>query len=669
MRKIIISVILSTFSLVLMAQESFLVNKTAQVASYKIDAELNTDAKMITGNEILTWINTSNDTISELMFHTYLNAFKNSESTFFKESERECGWNLSNNLDSSEWGYIDILRMVTLDGEPLTQDLKYVSPDTGNRKDQTVMSVKLPRPLYPGGVIKLNISFLSKLPKIISRTGYERGDFYLVGQWFPKIAVYEPAGMRNRKKSGWNCHEFHYNSEFYADFGTYDVSITLPDKYVVGATGVETYNAVDGGRKTVKFHAEDVLDFAWTASPRFKTYKDSYEVGGQTKAIKLLYLPEHSGKSDRYIESLKHAMEYMYKNVGEYPYSQITVVDVPFYALGASGMEYPMFITVNVSDQILGLGCKDLESVTVHEFVHNYFMATVASNEAEEAWLDEGFTQFYETQIMDSYYSDGSLFNLMGFKVNSFESTRLEYTQSYNPAIACIDNFSWKYPTHTYGMLVYQKTATMLATIRGLLGEEKFNRAMKMYYEKWKFKHPCGQDFFNCINQIVAEINDPIFGNNLNWFFHSAFKTDQVCDYKLTKIVNDVVFCSEKGWFDSGLEKILGEENDSTVVKSFVYVQRMGTMVMPVEILVKFKNGETELVKWDGKGRCKEFSFTKNSSIVSAQIDPENKIACDIDLVNNSISYENNSSNPIWKYASKFLFWLENIFMSIAFFA
>lgn len=663
MRKIIISSLLCLSCIVCSAQDLVLENRTEQIASYKIDAKLDTEAKMISATEIITWKNNTKDTVSELMFHTYLNAFKNSKSTFFLESAREYGYNLSEDFSDSDWGYIDILRMTTLEGDPLTPDLKYVHPDTNNEDDQTVMKVVLPKSVVPGGQIQISVSFLSKLPKILKRTGYERGNFFMVGQWFPKIAVYEPKGMRGRKTAGWNCHEFHFNSEFYADFGTYEVSINVPEKYVVGATGVETYNATLGdGTKTYKFFANDVIDFAWTASPDYKVMLDTYN----NKGIKLLYMPEHSSDAERYINAVKFAMEYMQKNVGEYPYPQITLADCPFYARNAAGMEYPMFITVN-TNRIDGI--HEAESVAVHEFVHNYFMAAVASNEFEEAWLDEGITYFYEGEILDAYFGEGSDFNFLGFKKNASEKVRLGYTQSYNPAISTVNNYVWRYPSHTYQLMAYNKPATMLQTLKGMLGEENFNAAMKNYYERFKYSHPSANDFYGVINKKVSEIKNPDLGDNLNWFFKSAFLTDEVCDYKLTKIVNTVVRESQKGFFDSGLDKILGREDGESVIKSSVFVQRMGTMVMPVEVLVRFKNGDEEIVKWDGKGRCKEFSFTKNSSVVSAQIDPENKIRCDIDLINNSISYESDSQNPIWKYASKFLFWVENVFQTVFFFA
>jgi hypothetical protein len=310
-----------------------------------------------------------------------------------------------------------------------------------------------------------------------------------------------------------------------------------------------------------------------------------------------------------------------------------------------------------------------MEASVIHEFVHNYFMAVVASNEFEEAWLDEGITQFYEGEIMDCYYGEGSLVNFFGYKKNDSEQDRLNYTQSYNPAISTIDNFAWRYPSYTYGTMVYDKASTMMRTLKGMMGDEHFDNAMKSYFNKYQFKHPSGRDFAAVVNEEVASMNNPDLGQNLDWFFNSMLRTDEVCDYKLTKIVNRRQNNVKHGFFDTGLEKLFMDKDTVSEITSSIYVQRMGTMVMPVEVLVTMEDGSTRLLKWNGKERCKEFVITGTQRVVSAQIDPENKIACDVDIINNSVTKESSGTNPIWKYAVKFLFWLENIFQTVAFFA
>ncbi|MCQ2973180.1 MAG: M1 family metallopeptidase [Bacteroidales bacterium] len=646
----------------LLLEDSFSPTHSNNCASYNITAKLDAEAKVVSGTEIITWKNTSNDTINELMFHTYLNAFKNTQSTFFQESLAE-GEISINEIGESDWGYIDIQRMVIVDGDPLLQDLKYVQPDDKNTADQTVMSVALPNPILPGQEIKLLVNFLSKLPRIITRTGFERGDFYMVGQWFPKIGVYEPAGMRGRKEGGWNCHQFHAHSEFYSDFGNYDVTITVPESFKVASTGVLQKEFTDTeGFRTFIYQANDIIDFAWSASPRFLVMNDTWK----GKGIKLYYMPEHGGQAERYVQAVKNAMEYMESNVGEYVYPQITMVDVPYYAEKSAGMEYPMFFTVSTFRHMPS-GIKSPEQYTIHEFVHNYFQAVVATNEFEEAWLDEGFTSFYECEIMDKYY--GSYFNMFGYKVDDSEMMRTLYTQWSNPAISIVDNYCWKYPTHTYEMLSYSKPMVMLKSLKGLMGEENFKLAIQNYYRKWKFNHPCGQDLLNCVNNVAQNNSKNDELKDYTWFFNSLLRTDEVCDYKLTSIKNTLVEGGIQGFFDNGITKIFqkGEQTEKQY-KSSVFVQRMGTMVVPIEVLVTLENGDTQKFNWDGRGRCKEFVINGNQKVISAQIDPENKIYCDIDLVNNSYSLEANTS-PAWKYATKFLFWVENLFQTIAFLA
>src|SRR5262249_12288035 len=140
----------------------------------------------------------------------------------------------------------------------------------------TVLAVPLPHPVPPHGTITLQIAFRSKLPKIFARTGFVR-DYFLVGQWYPKIGVYETAGMRERQSGGWNCHAFHANSEFYADYGRFDVSFTVPNRFVVGATGRRVSATKNGDRTTYRYVQDDVHDFAWTADPRFAVTEFSFE--------------------------------------------------------------------------------------------------------------------------------------------------------------------------------------------------------------------------------------------------------------------------------------------------------------------------------------------------------------------------------------------------------
>jgi len=234
------------------------------VVEYRIEASLEAEKHVITGRERLVWRNPSGDAVPELRFHMYLNAFKNNLSTFMRESGGQLRG--GGGSEPADWGYIDIdsIRVSDAAGENLKARTRFVQPDGNELADETVLAVPLSTPVPPHGEITLAIEFRSKLPRIFARTGFAR-DYHLVGQWFPKIGVYEPAGMRGREAGGWNCHAFHANSEFYADFGDYDVTLDVPASYIVGATGKKVSENRKGARSLYRWVQQNVHDFAWTA--------------------------------------------------------------------------------------------------------------------------------------------------------------------------------------------------------------------------------------------------------------------------------------------------------------------------------------------------------------------------------------------------------------------
>jgi len=510
-------------------------------------------------------------------------------------------------------------------GEYLTSKIKFIQPDDLNDKDQTAISVSLTRPLAPNESITIDINFKARLPKVFARTGYV-GDFYLVGQWFPKIGVYESTGMRYAKRGAWNCHQFHAESEFYADFGTYRVDMTVPKNFVLAASGVfqkEKTNKDD--TKTISYRADDVHDFAWTISPRFEVSERQWK----HVKIKAIMQPEHSGSTERYFQSAIAALEYFQKHLGKYPHSVLTLVDPPLEAAGSSGMEYPTFITCGETFWGLPSGIHSPEVVTIHEFGHQYFQGMLASNEFEESFLDEGFNQYYEGRIMDATYGKGSMINLLGFKINDSESPRIAYVSMKNIKISEIFRKSWEYPKGTYGTLTYMKTATMLQTLENLIGMETMDKVMQTYFIKWGFKHPAVKDFVAIVNEIAPKRTNFKFGKNFDWYFEQALYKAPDCDYEVSEI----------------------SQNQCTI-------KRLGDMIIPTEILVKFIDGKEELISWNGEDYSKVLKFEK--PINSVTIDPKNKILFDLNLNNNSRTLEQ-SLLPFMKYAMKIMFWVQNL--------
>src|SRR5215471_19804544 len=239
---------------------------TPPIASYEISCRLDAEKKIVEGTELLTWTNRTTRSATTLQMHLYLNAFRNTRSTFWRESG---GMARSTRLPES-WGYVEITRMTLEDNTDLLPVLSYLAPDDGNENDRTVAEVRLPRPVPPGGTIRVALDFRSKLPRVAARTGF-KGDFFLVAQWFPKVGVLE--------ETGWNCHQFHANSEFFADFGDYDVTIDAPGRYKgkIGATGaVVSEKETSEGRVVTRFRQESVHDFTWTADPDFRVLKDVF---------------------------------------------------------------------------------------------------------------------------------------------------------------------------------------------------------------------------------------------------------------------------------------------------------------------------------------------------------------------------------------------------------
>ncbi len=633
-----------------------------RVCNYNISAKLDVENKTVEGREILKWKNPSSNMVKELQFHLYLNAFKNTNSTFMRESGGQMRGFGFDETRKESWGYIDILSMKKIGGEDLTGKIKFIQPDDNNKDDQTVISVLLDMPVKPNEEIALEIIFKSKLPRVFARTGFA-GDYYLAGQWYPKIGVYEYPGIRYAEKGTWNCHQFHASSEFYADFAVYDVNITLPAKYIVGATGVlqSKINNSDG-TITHRYRAEDVIDFAWTASPHFKVVNDLWH----DVKIKLMIQPEHFNQTNRYIGALKYALEYFDKNLGKYPYTTITVVDPPLNAIGSGGMEYPTFITAGTIWN-LPEGIKLPEMVTVHEFGHNYFMALLATNEFEEAFLDEGFNQYFESRIMDKYYGAKTSFvDLFGFHAGDFEFSRQGYVGIRNPKLAEIYRPAWDYTAGGYGSFTYFKTAAMLKTLEGLVGIPTMDGIMKTYFERWKFKHPSVKDFIAIVNEVVNKNYGRKFGDNMNWFFDQILYGSDVCDYKVVSVLNNRKTNPQGIYDSSGAKKIFGsKKTDKPFYKSGVVLYRTGEVKLPVEVLIHFDDGKEILENWNGLARTAEFKYEGRSKVVWAKVDPANKIPLDINIVNNSLTTET-ESGMFAKYTAKVLFWLENAMLTFS---
>ncbi|MED5017851.1 M1 family metallopeptidase [Paenibacillus chibensis] len=562
-----------------------------RVVDYHIDTTLDPDNRVIKGTQTMTWTHPGKKTVNELYFHLYPNAFSSMDSTFMKES----GGKLRNDtMPSDGFGSMTITEMKTSEGLSLMHRIQYVQPDDGNVKDKTLAKVRLPKPVKGGESITLTIEFEVKLPKIFARMG-TADDFVMAGQWFPKISVYEPAGVRGRKTEGWNLHQYHGNSEFYADFGTYSVRIHVPSNYIVAGTGIMQSAQVRNKEKIYQFYADDVHDFAWSASPHFIVAEEPFasdEVPGVR--IKLYLDPAHKDLKERYFFAAKAALKYFSKWYGSYPYSTLSIVVPPESGNGAGGMEYPTLVTAfGAKDDSPGY---DLERTVIHEIGHQYFYGMVASNEFEEAWLDEGFTSYAEDKLMEQEY--GVIPNLP--VQASLISSPMSLTQE-----------AWKYGTQDqYALNVYYRGKLLLKGMEQQVGSPTMSKIMSTYAKKYRFKHPTTADFQKVVEQVTHK----------SWqtFFDQYVYGSQMADFSV-----DSISVHKKGG------------GEAPVYESTVKISKKGGDFPEVPVLFTFTDGHTLNKVWNGTGDSAEFKLDYSAPLAWAMVDPNYSIVIENKHINN----------------------------------
>lgn len=597
------------------------------VASYKIEVKLDAENKKLLGNEIATFRNTSQKSVDTLFLHLYPNAFQSDTTTFMRESlypdrikKRE-----------EHRGYMEIERISLSSGYDLTEE-KIV--------DETIMKLPLRRSLLPQDTIALEIDFVVKLPKILARMGYW-GNSFVIGQWFPKMAVLEEDGE-------WNAHLYHATSEFFADFGSYDVSITLPLEYVVGATGYLQEERINpDSTKTLIYQAEDVHDFAWVADPDYLTAKRAVD------GIELffLYKPEHEKKVKRIMDAAEFALRYYDSAFGNYPYKKFVMADAKV-GFGGGAMEYPMFITISPS----GLSTEKIrldELLVFHEIAHQWWYGLVASNEFEEAWLDEGFAVYSERKALEEKFGPtANLVDLWGVEIGEKDLAKLGYL--LDPQSDMTVKNSWEFRDYlSYRANVYYKASLLLQSLENLLGEENMRELLREYFQRYKFRHPKTEDFIQLANEFCGALHHPVpGGENLDTFFSQFLFGTGVCDYQVASIKN------------TPIEKEEGKQ----IYHTEILLKRTGEIKIPVEVLVELENGEKIERIWDGstgssyygKERWHRIEMVGKSKVKSVIVDPQNKIVLDFDVNNNSLTTESQDS-VLFKLCSLCLFWMETI--------
>jgi len=496
-----------------------------QKVDTRIEVTLDDRKHILRGFEEITYTNNSPDTLKYIYIHLWPNAYQH-DHTPFAEQQYQQGKTDFYYAKASERGFIDSLSF-SVDGNDVDHLYGESTPD--------IARISLPHPLLPGGTMKVSTPFRVKVPKVFSRLGHT-GQSYFISQWFPKPAVYD--------KKGWHPMSYLDAGEFYSEFGSYDVTITLPANYIVMGTGnlvtpseqqwldsladaplpsdtvCSKWKQVSSVEyKSIRFQEDNVHDFAWFADKRWVVRKDTVNSPGSGEVITTYaaFLPSYQKQWSKANQYLKDAVKYYGKWVGAYPYKTIKAVQGDMKAGG--GMEYP---TVTVIDKNAGD-----KTTIIHEAGHNWFYGVLGSNERDHAWLDEGLNTFYETKTTIESKSADTIKERAGVEV-SLDINSVMYQLAATANDQVIDQTSINFKEINYGMDVYYKTAAMLLWLEDYMGEKSFQAGMREYYETWKFKHPYPEDF-RAIMQKHTE-------KPIDWFFTSALRTDELVNFSIKDV-------------------------------------------------------------------------------------------------------------------------------------
>jgi len=609
-----------------------------QRVAYDIDVRLDTKSHVIHGTEKLRYWNNSPDTLDFVWVHLYPNAYRDRNTVFGRELEqqRQYGFSFASARDR---GWIEVRK------------LKAAGVEIECQTRETELRVDLPQSLLPGDSVLLEFEFEVKIPAFFSRLGH-KGKHYVISQWYPKMVVYDQgspetgspksevlnpnpdlgfgASSLGFPASGqWHPDGYHVIGEFYGEFGTFDVAITVPSEMVVGATGdlvsgnpkPETLNPKSGIRvlnsgfrtfpkavdpdsevawmkhspkvrprrtdslKTLYFHAEDVHDFCWVADPDFSLVQDSL---GPT-VINVL-VRKGDEKKWRDVPSFAYkALAHYGAHYGAYPYGQLTVVDASLAAGG--GMEYPNLVVISSPPVPF---TRLLEDVVIHETGHQWFYGMLGSNEIAEAWLDEGINTFAEMRYFDETHGPrGNLLDLPGadrlpWDLNDRYLQRLIYhVTATNGWLKPILTPAYEFGDEAtaYAGVEYAQAGLVMRMLQRLVGDTCFDRIMQTYCAQFRFRHPTTPDFI-----AVAE---SVSGQSLSWFFDQWLRTANTCDYAVSRV--------------SG---------------SRVRVQRKGGIRMPVEVRARLRDGRLETRLCPDSGGVLDFG----SRVASVELDPEEKL-------------------------------------------
>ena len=511
-----------------------------QIVDYEIKLSLDDQLHLLTGDWAMMYHNQSPDTLEIIYIHLWPNAYSDPKTALAKQMMKQGDLSLFN-AKPEEQGFIDQLSFSSPTNTIFFQR-DSINPDIG--------ILRLAKALAPGDSLKIESPFRVKIPNNFSRLGHV-DQSYQITQWYPKPAVYD--------KDGWHPMPYLNQGEFYSEFGSFDIKITLPSNYIVAASGVQQIsenwdfieerwrqgkNAIPNNKfppsneetRTWHFIADDVHDFGWFADKRWMVNIDTAVLEDGTQIPVYAYYTNYNKKVwEKSAFYLKRSVEFYSKNVGPYPYPQASAVDGTISAGG--GMEYPMITVIGeYPNKFI------TELVIMHEVGHNWFYGILASNERDNPWMDEGMNTYYESRYVREYFPH---MNFTGGTVpdeianlGDLADISWDYLSDFSYLWVARENedqssnlHSEEFTSYNYGAMIYSKTGRSFRYLEQYLGTEEFDRIMKSYYENWKFKHPGPEDFQA---HVIEE-----HGDSLTWFFDELLGSTGKVDLRMKKFYMD----------------------------------------------------------------------------------------------------------------------------------
>lgn len=584
-----------------------------QAVKYEMNIDFNIKKHQYTGKQILTYTNNSPDTLYKVYYHLYFNAFKpnsvmDERSRWIQDPDGRVGDRISR-LKKNEQGFMDV-KSLTCNGLPVSFIV-----------EGTILEVKLQSPILPRSSAVLEMEFLGQVPLQIRRCGrFNEEDIeYSMSQWYPKLCNYD--------YQGWHANPY-VGREFYGIWGDFDVKITMPSNYTIGATGLLQNKELIGkgyapdvvtNEKMLTWHfvATNVHDFVWAADPE---YMHTTRICKNGTKLRFFYQPGPKTSENWALlpEIMEEALSYANENFGAYPYPEYA-----FIQAGDGGMEYPM-ATLITGHRTL----SSLVGVSVHELMHSLYQGVLASNEALYAWMDEGFTSYATSEIMNHLKSK----KLLPGKVD--ENPHAGSMRGYinialsgkeEPLITHADHFM----TNTaYGLAAYSKGAVLLEQLSYIMGHEYFRKALIAYYNTWKFKHPNASDFF----RVMEKASDL----ELDWLQEYYVNSTHTIDYAIMKIDRNKIFIERIGNFPMPIDFTVTTQNN----KKLNYHIPLDLMRGEKSYDSKFENFKT-LPDWPWTRTVYIATLdVYEKDILKVEIDPSGRLA-DVNRANNVYPTQN----------------------------